>query len=741
MLSAVLYFGTAAALLALARRFVMRFSLAAAAVLLLLPLTFTGRALLTGRLLAPVDIPYLTEPFYGMRAAHAVGEPYDGQLLDIACQMIPWRAALRETIAQGEWPLINRHVLAGDMLAGAAQPAAYSPFTWIALVAKPAESFNFTGAIAFFVAACGAFLFALDLGCGELAALFGAIAFAFSGPLAFAILWPLAFAWALLPLVLLAVRRRSFGLLTVALVLEILAGHPESVLHVGLLAGIWALTSRKHLLRLLAALALAIGLTAVYILPVIDAADQSAEHRFRQNVFAKSSRVAPAREIGAGVLTSLFPFLHEQKWLVPMRTPAFIGIGSLVLAGALAALVRVRTREVWILAALFVFCACAALQVAPVSPLLHALPFFNVVLNERLLFGASFCAAMLAAIGIDRASWRELAIVFVALAIGTFVLTRVDLTDHHVSKFRAFAVAGELIPLALAAFAITRRTPLPFLVALLLAQRVMEDGHWYPALPREAAYPRIDVLDRVKEGRVIGRGLVFMPNTSAVYGVDDVRGYEALTFAPLVETYPMWCEQIPVWFNRVDDLTRPMLSMMNVRYAMAKESDDVPDGWREIARQPGVIKLLENDHALPRAYVPRHVRLGTPRELLLPEMRGETDFGERSWIDSRDTPPREQENGPGVVNGEIVTMERDGWVVISQAAWRGWRAAVDGRSAHVARANHAFLAVHVPAGRHTLRLTFRPRSFVIGRTVTLISLLVTTVIVFVHRRRTIAAPA
>jgi uncharacterized membrane protein YfhO len=81
-------------------------------------------------------------------------------------------------------------------------------------------------------------------------------------------------------------------------------------------------------------------------------------------------------------------------------------------------------------------------------------------------------------------------------------------------------------------------------------------------------------------------------------------------------------------------------------------------------------------------------------------------------------------------------------VVVSQANWRGWRAWIDGRRATVVPANHAFLAVHVPRGRHTLRLAFRSQSFVIGRAVTAGTLLVLcTVIILVHRRRgTIAAP-
>lgn len=771
MLPAVAYFATALALLALARRFVAPFSRAAAAVLLLLPLTFTGRALLTGRVMAPVDIQYLSAPF-------PPRTPYDAEMLDVATQMVPWRAALRESLARAEWPLINQHTLCGDVLAAAAQPAVYSPFTWVALLMEPAISFNFTGAVAFFLAALGAFLFARDLGCDETAALFGAVAFAFNGPLAFAILWPLGFSWALLPLVMLGARRvvreRQVTLLTVALVLEILAGHPESALHVIALGVAWglfelirAVVERRRnakmgshppatrpfasILPALLAGALALGLTAIYVLPVLDAADQTVEHQFRQNVFAKSKRAAPPNEIAAGVMTSLFPWLHQQKWLAPMRTPAFIGIGSLVLTAMLAGLGSRRRdarAESWMLFALFLVCAAAALMAPPISSLLHALPLFDVTLNERLLFGASFCAAMLAARGLAALGWRTALSVLALLVTGTIVIQHAHLTDGHVTAFRAYTLLGELVPLGLALLVVGKREEassergkagssrspqrdwrLIALLALLLAQRVMEDGRWYPALDRAVAFPHLAVLEPVQRSgdRMVAKGMAFLPNTSAVYGVDDVRGYEAMTFRPLAETYPLWAEKIPIWFNRVDDLGAPMLSMMNVRWLL---NDDG--------------RLIENPRALPRAFVPRHVRLNWPRELVLAEMRSETDFGERAWIDTRSPggAAEEVENGPGVVTAGVATMERDGWVVVSQANWRGWRAWVDGRRATVVPANHAFLAVHVPRGRHTLRLAFRSQSFVVGRAVTAGTLLVLcTVIILVHRRRgTIALP-
>jgi hypothetical protein len=76
--TALLYLLAGAAALALAHRAVRRTSAAAAAVLLLLPLAFTGRALLTGRSYAPFDLAYHAQPLaaaaeqYGVRGGRGI---------------------------------------------------------------------------------------------------------------------------------------------------------------------------------------------------------------------------------------------------------------------------------------------------------------------------------------------------------------------------------------------------------------------------------------------------------------------------------------------------------------------------------------------------------------------------------------------------------------------------------------------------------------------------------------------
>ena len=60
----------------------------------------------------------------------------------------------------------------------------------------------------------------------------------------------------------------------------------------------------------------------------------------------------------------------------------------------------------------------------------------------------------------------------------------------------------------------------------------------------------------------------------------------------------------------------------------------------------------------------------------------------------------------------------------------GWRAYVDGKQAEILRANYAFRAVRVPAGKHRVEFVYRPRSFYAGLSVTSVALLIGIVALF-----------
>src|SRR5207248_2543303 len=254
-----------------------------------------------------------------------------------------------------------------------------------------------------------------------------------------------------------------------------------------------------------------------------------------------------------------------------------------------------------------------------------------------------------------------------------------------------YSYFGEIGCLGLAALIAVLRPPartlVPLLVGALLLQHVCEEGDIYPTLPARAAYPPVPMfaaIDRAKEPfRIVAHAHGFIPGTSALYELEDVRGYEALTFARYIETYRLWCVPQSVWFNRIDEY-KPFLDFLNVRYSVAGDAP-VPKGWHLAAKQRGA-QLFENDRAIERAFLPRRVRVGVPEGDALNEMADTNDFRETAWIEAP-LPRQELANGTGRIHIERAgsgfhidaDMETNGWMVISEPAWKGWRAYLDER--------------------------------------------------------------
>lgn len=804
--TALLYLAAGGAALFLAHRAVRRTSLAAAAVLLLLPLAFTGRALLTGRSYAPFDLAYHSAPLdaaaeeYGIHSGRGI-------FLDLHCAIIPWRKAVQWALSQGEWPLWNPFLLCGDPLAGSAQPAPYYPVNLLALLLPLPLGFTFSTSLQLLLAAASAFLWCRELGCRERAALVGAAAWALSSFVGFWLEWPLGATLSLAPLVLLAVRRlaalpgaAAAGLLATALLLVALAGHPESLVHLvalGTTAALLELAARRGRRATavvgwaLAAGAVTLGLAAVFLLPVVEVLAQTLEWRLR---LGTREQMHAARAVGQALRhlgTSLLPpqDASPRDFFLPPLASAYAG--ALVWAPALYGLARWRSPARWALAALALTGLAAGARLPGVQDLLSRLPLMGLAINDRLIFLAPLALAGLAALGTEawlarqdgraeeetrpgglRAGGRSRGLGLLALALAAAVgtiywLLRPAAGEAGVAAgdFAAMALWAA-VPLAVAGAALVAGLPPRWGAALLLAalvvQRTGEMGSFYPALPPEAFYPRVSPLDGLpaesaEPYRVVGHQFAMVPNDATLWEIEDPRGYQAIHHLRYAEVVPLWSVPIPVWFNRVQDLSSPFLSFLNVRYALARRRFQL-EGWELVRRGPGSW-LWHNPRALGRAFVPRRVRMGVDSGQRLREMAAETDFARRAWIEPpaggagpAPSRPVERFNARGwaVVarrgTGYRLTtrLRQPGWVVISETAWNGWRAVEDRRELPLGIANHAFLALELPAGLHEVDLFYRPRAFEAGLAVsgaTLALLVVAGAFRWLRRGRRGSGPA
>lgn len=756
MLAIILYIAVTVALIAVWRRFVHPITNAAALALILIPFCFTGRALLTGRVYAPIDLPMMSEPLNNYAADYGIDQPHHSGLSDLYMQLMPWQSAVRRALSHGAWPVWNPYLLCGSILAANMQAAPYDAVQLLALLLPHPQALTFAAAMTFFLASLFTFAFVRALGSSELAALIAAAGYTFCALIAFFVGWPLGRVWTFLPLVLLGVRLvvretnlRAAVILTTALVLTIFAGHPESILHIvfcGAVYGLYEVITTKRWRTIgLAAICgvLALLLTAISLMPFFSVAPYTMEYSVRHNQYATAPFDIPSDAIAARAASSLFPFAGGKDTThfdaSPMR------VGSMILALALIALfVARKRRDTWFFFGFFAFMACAGLNAFPVGDLLHALPLFDIALNDRLGFAAVFALCVLAAFAID--AWpndKKSALIAAVIVIvlntalfagATFVVPG-ETGAGADSLDVAALILAEIAPLAIVALMLLFRAParvaLPVVLGLLLVQRTFEDGSMYPSLPEKVFYPEIPVIQAMQNDaqtpfRIAGLYYALIPDTAALYGLEDVRGYEAMTFQRLHETYPLWSRAQPVSFNIITDKDRPFLSFLNVKYAIGSLDQQENAQWK-LVLEDRQSRLFENRNVLPRAFVPRRVRYEQNDDNILRGMQQTTDFAETAWLLVPQYPRHEIGNGPGtlVTRREGLTyvidadMELDGWVVISDSKWPGWRAYIDGRRVETHYANHAFIGVFVPKGKHALRVVFQPEAFTRGRNVTL----------------------
>jgi hypothetical protein len=794
------YLGFAACALWLTTRFVRRLTLAAAVVLVLLPCAFTGKALVTGSVYAPLDLPYQIEPLASYRVEHGMDEHVTRSRYDMAFQIIPWRKATRYAIENGEWPIWNPFILSGDILAASAQPAAYHPINVIAYLLPLGPSLTFCAAAVFFLAGLCSFLYLREVGCREPPAVVAAAGWMFCQFMLFWSGWPLAMPVAVFPLVMLAARRiarkpglSSAGLLTVALTLLLLGGHPESTLHcvaVGVAYGLCEFA--VHIVRLrpslrlraavrclaagLSAGVLALLLTAVDLLPFVDALGQTHEVHQRSDPSHHVVHSVPWGEAFARMRIMAAPFAYGAP-IGPRVPSSRFGpwwspyVGSVLFAPVLFGLWRSRWRGRWLMLALVVGGTLAYVGAPFPNQLMADLPLFEISINRRLGFVAAFAAVALAALGIE--AWmREprsprlglLTLGVGALQGGLIALFWTGMRDSGVdTDFMRVATLLELVPvIAVAVMFLSVRSArlgVALLLLAILVQRGVQTAPMNPTYPESVFYPTVPVLEALpRDGepyRVTRLGTALRPNMAALYELEDVGGYQTMRNRRLFSTYPLWVgpENHHRHNAQVTDLRRPFLSFLNVRYALAAAKVKAPRKWRVVAADRGAV-LYENPAVIGRAFVPDRVRVGVPASKVLREMEAQKDFSRVAWIEdaaegARGGRPVKKKNGPGRVRSSRgarglqmdVEMDGPGWVVVSQTAWNGWRASTDGRNLPLRFANRAFLAFHLPAGHHVVDLEYLPRSFVIGRALTLAtlaSLIVVGLFQVLGRRRALA---
>lgn len=560
-------------------------------------LLLVGPVLLRGHLLLPT--PYVSGFAPWSASEQPLRDPQWNPLLwDALAQFYPWRLLLAQAAAEGKVALWNPYVLCGAPLLANSQSAPFYPLHLLYLIPSPLSVGTRLTVLALLhltIAGWGAFRLARGLQISAVGALAAGVGYQLSTSSAAWLEIPSVISvtcW--IPLVLAAARRlefapspRTFAGLALCTGLMLLGGHLQFALF-GLLAlaavTAWGQISAPSLRSLFltgAAVAVALGLAAVQLLPVRELA-------------AMSHRTAVVTAEGYRSLAAYS--LPPAHWIT-LVAPDFYGLsstgdfwgywnygatnlieyaGGIGLPGLLLALAALRLRpgRTWTGWTCLLLTALGLL-LSTDTPLLRALyyllPGFAASGSPaRALILLSLGLSLMAGLGVqeltcDSASWRRLLLkaapataaamligLLLAAAARQFVpMDRTVQVDQLLAEISTGALVraagGSLLMFALILGAVRLAGPrraqtacagacLAGLTAWLLwsGAPMLVTG---PEAPLLTPPPGVD-LDLLRNRRVAtvtGRwnlmehpGALVPPNLSVLYGWRDVQGYDSL---------------------------------------------------------------------------------------------------------------------------------------------------------------------------------------------------------------------
>jgi hypothetical protein len=221
----------------------------------------------------------------------------------------------------------------------------------------------------------------------------------------------------------------------------------------------------------------------------------------------------------------------------------------------------------------------------------------------------------------------------------------------------------------------------------------------------------------------------------AIQGYDPVQLKRYAQFITAINQEP---QNYHVANIRHRGVNSPLLNLLDLRYVLLdatlphdrQDVVDVRQGRTEVFRNKWVI-VYENPNPLGHAWIVHDVR-STARDDILHLMESLTfDPAHLAYIEG-ESPPTAA--ATGAESARVTHYEPDaltittnstapGLLVVSEVYSDGWHAKIDGKSAPILPTDYVLRGIPLPAGQHTVTLTYEPPYLRLGMILTVVSTL------------------
>ncbi len=209
--------------------------------------------------------------------------------------------------------------------------------------------------------------------------------------------------------------------------------------------------------------------------------------------------------------------------------------------------------------------------------------------------------------------------------------------------------------------------------------------------------------------------------------------------------------------NKDSDKKQKLMNLLGVKFVVTKD-DLLTDEWRpndfefqakkyDFILQKNVWQVYKNKESFPRAAIfYNYVVINNANAII--NTFFQKDFSYRTTIILEEKPKQliqgeSQEIIPARIKNYLpnrvdidVETKKSGMLFLSDTFYPGWKAYIDQKETKIYRADYAFRAVFMEAGKHTVTFVYQPLSFTIGLVTSGISVVIFFIIFLYSVRKT-----
>ncbi len=245
---------------------------------------------------------------------------------------------------------------------------------------------------------------------------------------------------------------------------------------------------------------------------------------------------------------------------------------------------------------------------------------------------------------------------------------------------------------------------------------------------------RLDQFEDPFEGSprrvIMPNDIVYGGGVLMAYGIQNVVGFEAIwprryiDFKSAVKGETITDTEQLYWRN----YNSRILDLLNVKYFLSKE--DLPNKKFKLILIDGDVKVYENLNVIPRIFLVPKVKVMGEDDILT-ELQKE-DFNPLEYVLLEETPQELMGASDSLLDSsahiikysanEVIIeteMHGNGFLVISDTYYPGWKAYVDDIPKRIYRADYLIRSVYLTEGHHNVRFVYDPISFKLGASISL----------------------